>query len=149
MISRSPASPSVSTTADPATHRTTMSQSGDAGQQTAEQHHAQRQDVADLDVRLYRLTGQPNVQVGDVLALCMMLLGGLLTCVAAWLIIIEMRGRVRMVDTLAKTGEREIIAAPHLPILEAPLETRPVEGNMMATEAVGARPSERATPARC
>jgi len=55
----------------------------------------------------------------------MMLLGGFLTGAAAWVIIIEMRGRVRMVDTLAKTGEREAMiapAAPELPVLDAPLD---------------------------
>ena len=41
-----------------------------------------------------------------------MLLGGFLTGAAAWVIIIEMRGRVRMVDTLARTGERELLIAP-------------------------------------
>ena len=56
----------------------------------------------------------------------MMLMGGFLTGAAAWVIIIEMRGRVRMVDTLARTGEREVLAvtpaAPELPVLDAPLD---------------------------
>jgi len=62
-------------------------------------------------------------KVADLMALCMMLLGGFLTGAAAWVIIIEMRGRVRMVDTLAKTGEREAMAAPEIPVLDAPLES--------------------------
>jgi hypothetical protein len=80
-----------------------------------------------LWIVLYRITdtatGGPPV--ADLVALCMMLLGGFLTGAAAWVIIIEMRGRVRMVDTLAKTGEREAMiapAAPELPVLDAPLD---------------------------
>ena len=64
-------------------------------------------------------------RVSDLVALCMMLMGGFLTGAAAWVIIIEMRGRVRMVDTLARTGEREVLvapAAPELPVLDAPLD---------------------------
>ena len=75
-------------------------------------------------------------KVADLMALCMMLLGGFLTGAAAWVIIIEMRGRVRMVDTLAKTGEREAMAAPEIPVLDAPLE------NLMLTESVGRRPAQ-------
>lgn len=79
---------------------------------------------------LYRITdGSANngagPRVADLVALCMMLMGGFLTGAAAWVIIIEMRGRVRMVDTLARTGEREVLvapAAPELPVLDAPLE---------------------------
>ncbi|MFC7480504.1 hypothetical protein ACFQX7_11255 [Luedemannella flava] len=48
----------------------------------------------------------PNV--GDLIALSMMLLGGLVTAGATWVIIIEMRGRVRMVDRLARTSERDL-----------------------------------------
>jgi hypothetical protein len=80
-----------------------------------------------LWIVLYRITdtagGGPPV--ADLVALCMMLLGGFLTGAAAWVIIIEMRGRVRMVDTLAKTGEREAMiapAAPELPVLDAPFD---------------------------
>jgi hypothetical protein len=77
-----------------------------------------------LWIVLYRITdtatGGPPV--ADLVALCMMLLGGFLTGAAAWVIIIEMRGRVRMVDTLAKTGEREAMITPELPVLDAPLD---------------------------
>jgi hypothetical protein len=74
---------------------------------------------------LYRISGTfsndgAGPRVADLVALCMMLMGGFLTSAATWVIIIEMRGRVRMVDTLAKTGEREAMAAPELPILDAP-----------------------------
>jgi hypothetical protein len=77
---------------------------------------------------LYRISSANNgagPRVADLVALCMMLLGGFLTGAAAWVIIIEMRGRVRMVDTLARTGEREVLvapAAPELPVLDAPLD---------------------------
>ena len=79
-----------------------------------------------LWIVLYRLMGTSGTGTADVIALCMMLLGGFLTGAAAWVIIIEMRGRVRMVDTLARTGEREAMAvtpaAPELPVLDAPLD---------------------------
>jgi hypothetical protein len=75
-------------------------------------------------------------KVADLMALCMMLLGGFLTGAAAWVIIIEMRGRVRMVDTLAKTGEREAMATPEIPVLDAPLE------NFLSSESVGRRPAQ-------
>jgi hypothetical protein len=80
-----------------------------------------------LWIVLYRITDTANggPPVADLVALCMMLLGGFLTGAAAWVIIIEMRGRVRMVDTLAKTGEREAMiapATPELPVLDAPLD---------------------------
>jgi hypothetical protein len=76
-----------------------------------------------LWIVLYRLTGTATgARVADVVALCMMLLGGFLTGAAAWVIIIEMRGRVRMVDTLARTGEREAMIAPELPVLDAPVD---------------------------
>src|SRR5690606_414806 len=49
-------------------------------------------------------TGAP---VKDLIALCMMLAGGYLTGTAIWIIVTEMRGRFRMVDRMARTGERE------------------------------------------
>lgn len=80
-----------------------------------------------LWIVLYRITGAEGApRVADVAALCMMLLGAFLAGAAAWVIIIEMRGRVRMVDTLAKTGEREAVVAPvapELPVLDAPVDT--------------------------
>ena len=59
-----------------------------------------------LWIVLFRLVGATGTEVGDLIALCMMLMGGFLTSAAAWVIIIEMRGRVRMVDTwpAAATG---------------------------------------------
>jgi len=83
-----------------------------------------------LWIVLYRISGPAanngaGPAVADLVALCMMLMGGFLTGAAAWVIIIEMRGRVRMVDTLAKTGEREAMiapAAPEIPVLDAPLD---------------------------
>ncbi len=70
----------------------------------------------------------------------MMLMGGLLTGAAAWVIIVEMRGRVRMVDTLAKTGEREAMivpAAPELPVLDAPIDRLMVAEPMLSPRPVG------------
>jgi hypothetical protein len=80
-----------------------------------------------LWIVLYRITDSTSnngagPRVSDLVGLCMMLLGAFLTGAAAWTIIIEMRGRVRMVDTLARTSEREMIApaAPELPV-DAPV----------------------------
>lgn len=78
-----------------------------------------------LWIVLFRLVGADTFRVADVLALVMMLMGGLLTSAAAWVIIIEMRGRVRMVDNLAKRGDRELAAvpaSPELPVLDAPAD---------------------------
>jgi len=80
-----------------------------------------------LWIVLYRITDTATggAPVADLVALCMMLLGGFLTGAAAWVIIIEMRGRVRMVDTLARSGEREALiapATPELPVLDAPVD---------------------------
>jgi hypothetical protein len=72
---------------------------------------------------LYRIssnTAAGGPKVSDLVGLCMMLLGGFLTAAAAWTIMIEMRGRVRMVDTLARTSEREVQANPALPVLDEP-----------------------------
>jgi hypothetical protein len=82
-----------------------------------------------LWIVLYRITDSAanpgGPPVADLVALCMMLLGGFLTAAAAWVIVVEMRGRIRMVDTLARSGEREWLAAPELPRLETPLDYRP------------------------
>jgi hypothetical protein len=78
-----------------------------------------------LWIVLFRLVGTVGTETGDVIALVMMLMGGFLTSAAAWVIIIEMRGRVRMVDNLARSGDRELAVAPtapELPVLDAPLD---------------------------
>ncbi|HEX6870263.1 MAG TPA: hypothetical protein VF163_04130 [Micromonosporaceae bacterium] len=86
-----------------------------------------------LWIVLYRITDSATLngsgpRVADLVALCMMLLGGFLTSAAAWVIIIEMRGRVRMVDTLARTGEREVLIAPASDATgyDVPVESYPV-----------------------
>jgi hypothetical protein len=76
----------------------------------------------------YRISGAEtnNGQgpvVADLVGLSMLLMGGLLTAAAAWVIIVEMRGRVRMVDRLARTSERETLLVqvdPQLLPMEAP-----------------------------
>jgi len=60
-----------------------------------------------LWLALYRMVDDPGARLPDVLALGMMLLGGFLTAATAWVVIVEMRARVRMVDTLGRTGEHE------------------------------------------
>jgi hypothetical protein len=65
--------------------------------------------------------------VSDLIALCMMLTGGYLTGAAIWLILVEMRARVRMVDRLARSGEREVVFATSGPDYAAAIE-RPHEG---------------------
>jgi hypothetical protein len=91
---------------------------------------------------LYRISGSADnpPRVGDLVALCMMLMGGILTGAATWVIIIEMRGRVRMVDTLAKTGEREAMSTPELPVLD-----RPTVPAMATSPAMTTSPAETGT----
>jgi hypothetical protein len=60
-----------------------------------------------LWLALYRTVGTPGVQLSHVLPLSMMLLGGFLTAVTAWVVIVEMRARVRLVDTVGRTGDHE------------------------------------------
>jgi len=60
-----------------------------------------------LWLALYRMVGTPDARLSDVVALSMMLLGGFLTAATAWVVIVEMRARVRMVDALGRTGEHE------------------------------------------
>jgi hypothetical protein len=74
-----------------------------------------------LWIVLYRELGTTGQPVGDIIAMCMMLLGGFITAAAAWVILIEMRGRIRMVDTLVRSGG-DIIAAPEIPALDTPVE---------------------------
>ncbi len=87
-----------------------------------------------LWIVLYRMIWANDANVVDILALVMMLLGGLVTSITAWIMVIEMRGRVRMVDNLARTGDREIAvapAAPELPVLDTPVDqitVRPLRG---------------------
>ncbi len=58
-----------------------------------------------LWIVLYRLVGTQGAQTNDIMALCMMLLGGFVAATAAWAFIVEMRAKVRMVDTMARRGE--------------------------------------------
>lgn len=101
-----------------------------------------------LWIVLYRTVGAAEPEVADIMALCMMLLGGMLTCAAAWVIIVEMRGRVRMVDTLARTGDREAMALPELPVLDAPIApAAPVGPSALATtQLAAARAPDRSLP---
>jgi len=94
-----------------------------------------------LWIVLYRMIWASDSRLIDILALVMMLMGGFLISVTAWVMIIEMRGRVRMVDNLAKTGDREFAvapAAPELPVLDAPVDqitVRPLRGGWQPGQA--------------
>jgi hypothetical protein len=98
-----------------------------------------------LWIVLYRISG-PGAPVADLIALCMMLTGGYLTGTAIWAILVEMRGRVRMVDRLARTGEREAgllgtaeagtPEAPHEPYrVPEPVPSRSQHGELVGWEA--------------
>jgi hypothetical protein len=98
-----------------------------------------------LWIMLFRLVMTPGTELGDVIALVMMLMGGFLTSAAAWVIIIEMRGRVRMVDNLARSGDRELAvapAAPELPVLDAPLDRVSVRPLRVAAGPTGWEPGQ-------
>jgi hypothetical protein len=68
--------------------------------------------VLPLWLALYRMVGDPDVRLADVVALGMMLLGGFLSAATAWVVIVEMRARVRMVDALGRNGEHEAPGGP-------------------------------------
>ncbi len=102
-----------------------------------------------LWIVLFRLVGATGTEVGDVIALVMMLMGGFLTSATAWVIIIEMRGRVRMVDNLARSGDRELAvapAAPELPKLDAPLDRVSVQPLRVTPGATGWEPGQPPPP---
>jgi hypothetical protein len=66
-----------------------------------------------LWIVLYRLIGTTATtpagpQVADLVALCMMLTGAYLAGAALWFILVEMRGRVRLVDAIARPAGREL-----------------------------------------
>jgi hypothetical protein len=84
--------------------------------------------TAPLWIVLLRITGAPGTKPAEVLALCMMLTGGFLTGAALWSMLVETRGRFRMVDTLARTGEQQALFAPADPepsLLERPGDVLP------------------------
>lgn len=60
-----------------------------------------------LWLALYRTAGSAQTPVGDVLALSMTLLGALLSAVVAWVVMVEMRARVGMVEALGEVGAYE------------------------------------------
>jgi hypothetical protein len=60
-----------------------------------------------LWLTLYRTAGSPETPVTEVLALGMVLLGALLSAIAAWVVMVEMRARVRTVDALGEVGAYE------------------------------------------
>ncbi|MCI0686894.1 MAG: hypothetical protein L0Y54_06620, partial [Sporichthyaceae bacterium] len=102
-----------------------------------------------LWIMLFRLVGTDDAKVGDVIALVMMLMGGFLTSAAGWVIIIEMRGRVRMVDNLARSGDRELAvapAAPELPVLDAPLDRISVQRLRVPAGHAGWQPGQPPPP---
>ena len=71
--------------------------------------------------------------VGNLIALCMMLMGAFLTAAATSMIIVEMRARVRIVDALAHLGDRDA-AAYQLPSFDPtpfdPAQLGPSPGEM-------------------
>jgi hypothetical protein len=70
-----------------------------------------------LWIVLYRLVGTTGAATADILALGMMLLGAFLAAAAAWVVVIEMRARVRMVDTMARDADRERLHQPTAPVV--------------------------------
>jgi hypothetical protein len=80
-----------------------------------------------LWIVLFRITGAPGTKPAEVIALSMMLTGGFLTSAALWGILVETRGRFRMVDTLARSGDREaLFGTPEPdPGLDRPVDVLP------------------------
>jgi hypothetical protein len=70
-----------------------------------------------LWVVLFRMTDPAanngaGPKVASLVALCMMLMGAFVTGGATWMIVVEMRARVRLVDALAGIGGREMTQYP-------------------------------------
>jgi hypothetical protein len=70
-----------------------------------------------LWVVLFRMTDPAanngaGPKVASLVALCMMLMGAFVTGTATWMILVEMRARVRVVDALAGIGGREMTQYP-------------------------------------
>jgi hypothetical protein len=90
-----------------------------------------------LWIVLYRLVGTTGTATADILALCMMLLGAFLAAAAGWVVVVEMRARIRMVDTMARRAERELLDQPLLPhALTARVEAQQVleaSGRLLAS----------------
>jgi hypothetical protein len=102
-----------------------------------------------LWIMLFRLVTTPDTPIADVIALVMMLMGGFLTSATAWVVIIEMRGRVRMVDNLARSGDHELAvapAAPELPSLDNPLDRISVKPLGIAAGPTGWEPGQPPPP---
>jgi hypothetical protein len=83
--------------------------------------------TAPLWVVFYRISGPESnngagPKVADLVGLSMFFMGGLVTAATAWVIIVEMRGRVRMVDRLARTGERETVFVNAAPAVESAVD---------------------------
>lgn len=70
-----------------------------------------------LWIVLYRLVGAANAATAEILALGMMLLGAFLAAAAAWVVVIEMRARVRMVDTMSRGPDRDRLHQPTAPVV--------------------------------
>jgi hypothetical protein len=93
--------------------------------------------------------GGTGPSVSELVGLSMMLLGGFLTAAAAWTIMIEMRGRVRMVDTLARTSEREVLAVNAPMMLDEPMaEPEPVAPEPAVPAPTAPDPTAQATTAQ-
>jgi hypothetical protein len=92
-----------------------------------------------LWIVLYRLVGTAGAATVDILALCMMLLGAFLASLAGWVVVVEMRARVRMVDTMARRAERELLDQPLLlpPVGGAPPPLAPRVEAQQVLEASG------------
>jgi hypothetical protein len=98
-----------------------------------------------LWIVLFRIAGTPGTKPSDVIALCMMLTGGFLTAAALWGILVETRGRFRMVDQLARSGDRDSLFGPTdpepdpipFPPLDRPALDRPALDRAPATDPHG------------
>jgi hypothetical protein len=82
-----------------------------------------------LWLALYRAASSPDTPLTDVLALGMILLGALLSAVTAWVVMVEMRARVRLVDALGPVGAYEApgssdasLAGPVRPFVQVPAQ---------------------------
>jgi hypothetical protein len=58
-------------------------------------------------IALYQAALSPDAAVADLVPLGLILLGVFLAAITTWVVVVEMRARVRLVDALGRTGEHE------------------------------------------
>ncbi|HEY7225925.1 MAG TPA: hypothetical protein VH561_20285 [Micromonosporaceae bacterium] len=83
-------------------------------------------------IALYRVAGSPAVALSTLVPLGMVLLGLFVTAITTWVVVVEMRARVRMVDALGRTGEYEAPGSPGFSGMLRPFAQVPAQLGLLA-----------------